>query len=243
METTSTLCDVCTQALTIDDKAAGGLLRNASDGTATLDVGNFKFDNCQSLQQNYLGQYPARKEDSGKDEFGWRPFLGGDYKVRETYATQNVERILSPPEMLELSTSSDGTCVFCKRLGEILLQYYGGCPWWQKPESKLRVTMRYEWQEYSWSTLDEKHQAETPHAEGSGREEEDEEEEEEDSPLQNAKSGKDSERMQREESQQLTGLAVFIHHPGLQATEVDVYKFDVHAWPGKTLHIVSLTGD
>lgn len=210
METENNLCLTCTQALTIDDKLAGGSVKSASDGTAMLDIGNFKLDIEESKS------YKPYAEEI-KDRTWFR--RGGDSSgrtqlFRPTYSGQDVERVVVPPGLPELSASMAGMCRFCKRLEALLRCNYSECHWWEDANAEICIVIRYEWSE--------------DHFIHNGREFEDS--------CENSGIpiwGKGPETLPWEKKQHLEHLAVHVRHPGLEDSSPDRYTFEVGAWPGR----------
>lgn len=116
MDTDSNLCVACTQALTIDDKLAGGSVKSASDGTAMLDIGKFALD-LQSARFLNLSRLDFGTEENIDRtqwfEAGW-DYAGRASLVRPSYSGQDVERVVVPPDLSELSASMARVCRFCR---------------------------------------------------------------------------------------------------------------------------------
>lgn len=154
------LCGLCLQALTIDDQLAGGTMRvNASDGTSILDISGFAHNDWERNRININGVREERvfdkqrKED--REEFGkcrgYSPCLcAGDGR----------ERLVTLPEMPEISGSAVGPCPFCSTLRALFIAQYAEHSWWNEPGSTLRFSIQYEWGEYR-SILDGEDEAVT----------------------------------------------------------------------------------
>ncbi|OJD28904.1 heterokaryon incompatibility protein [Diplodia corticola] len=144
------LCDLCLQALTIDDKLAGGTVTEAPDKEApVLDLSGFAPQQWTREDQKGLRHSRVRKR-SETDEFGWTHHGFGPFekwRLRGTCAGNNHERSATPPTLPELAGSADQNCLFCSRLTELFYEQYGEKSWWNLSDSRLRFSMQYEWEE------------------------------------------------------------------------------------------------
>ncbi|KAI9643582.1 hypothetical protein NHQ30_008203 [Ciborinia camelliae] len=143
------LCNLCLQALTIDDKLAGGAVIKASDGTTALDFSRFTFTNSWASQW-VRGIRFSRCLDThqDRDKPGWH---GSKFNQDlNLCAGKNYERCVTLPTLLELSEPAAKRCRFCSRLKDLFCEQYDECSWWKKtcPRSRLRFKMQYEWQGY-----------------------------------------------------------------------------------------------
>lgn len=210
MDAEDNLCVACTQALTIDDKLAGGSVKSASDGTAMLDIGKFTLDR-QSAQFSSLSRSDFDTEETIDRtqwfEAGW-DYAGRLILIRSSYSGQDVERVVVPPDLSELSASMARVCRFCRRLEALLRCNYSKCDWWQDANTRIRILIHYEWSEtrfnHNGGPLD--HSCEK-HACG-------------------------PETLPWEKFQKLEHLAVYVRHPGLEQSTPDRYTFEIGAWPG-----------
>lgn len=216
METENNLCAACTQALTIDDKLAGGSVKRASDGSAMLDIAKFKPDVQHSRFHN-LGWLHVDAETT-RDHTHW--FVsGGDcagrtHLGRPSYSGQDVERVVVPPGLPELSASVAGICRFCKELETLLRGNYSECDWWQGANARIRILIHYEWSEdrviHNGITFDsESEEGRIP------------------------RWGKGPETLPWEKRQHLEHLAVYVRHPGLDHSGPDKYRFEIGSWSGR----------
>lgn len=216
MDTEDNLCVVCTQALTIDDKVAGGSVKSASDGTAMLDIGNFKLD-LQLLRFLNLSRSHVDAENN-KEPTQWfrtgSDCAGRTSLVRPSYSGQDAERVVVPPDLPELSASMAGICRFCERLEALLRCNYSECDWWRDANTRIRIHIHYEWSEYSFSH-DERTFDDSCEEYGIPR------------------WGKGREKLPWEKAQYLEHLAVYVRHPGLEDSMPDRYTFEIGAWPGR----------
>lgn len=210
MDAEDNLCVACTQALTIDDKLAGGSVKSASDGTPMLDIGKFTLD-LQPARFSSLSRLDFDTEENIDRtqwfEAGW-DYAGRTSLVRPSYSGQDVERVVVPPDLSELSASMARVCRFCRRLEALLRCNYSKCDWWEDANTRIRILIHYEWSE-----------ARTTHA-GSARDHSCE------------KHACGTETMPWEKLQELKHLAVYVRHPGLEHSIPDRYTFEIGAWPG-----------
>lgn len=210
METENNLCAICMLALTIDDKAAGGSVKSASDGTAMLDIGKFKLD----IQASRLYRPYAEKSEDHPQWFKRGSDRSGRTDLfRPSYSGQDVERVVVPPFLPELSASMNGMCRFCKRLEVLLHCKYSECHWWEDANARIRVLIRYEWSEdrfiHDGTRFDDICEKYSIPRWGKGRE-----------------------TLPWEKTQHLKHLAVHVRHPGLEESSPDQYTFEIGAWPG-----------
>lgn len=150
--TNSELCELCLQALTIDDQLAGGTARvNTSDGTTTLDLSGFA--------RNYWSRRPRRGirqerrlDSHGKEQGNTRGSGTDSTEHRSKYswfcAGNQHKRLVTLPWMFELSASAVGTCCLCSRLRALFIDQYAKTSWWDEHGSTLHFTIQYEWTEY-----------------------------------------------------------------------------------------------
>lgn len=213
MDTDNNLCVACTQALTIDDKLAGGSVKSASDGTAMLDIGKFTLDLQPSRFLNLFGSHVDAKENI--DHTQWfkagSDCSGRTSLVRPSYSGQDVERVVVPPGLSELSASMARVCRFCRRLEALLRCNYSKCDWWEDANTRIRILIHYEWSEARFSHDGSDHDCEK-HA--------------------CTRWGEGPETLPWEKLQKLEHLAVYVRHPGLEHSNPDRYTFEIGAWPG-----------
>lgn len=201
--TSNALCDLCLQALTIDDKLASGALTNAyNDGETALDLSGFTRIEWRTSDRPDRGlRYSRRKEKREPDEYGWiwegeRTLEDGTSDIwhcRRAAAGNNHERLVTPSTLPELAKS----CVFCSTLREIFYQEYDESPWWKLPDSMLRFQMQYEW----WELRTTKE--------------------------------REGKVVKIELEQRLECLAVIVRHPGLNPGYIDAYEFEIGSKPGE----------
>lgn len=211
METENNLCVSCTKALIIDDRLAGGSVKSASDGTAMLDIGAFKFDVQSSRFSGFQNEdnpqwFKVNSDRSGRTRF-----------VRSSCSGQDVERVVVPPDLPELSTSMAGNCRFCKRLEVLLRCNYRECDWWTDANTRIRILVHYGWSEDRFSCNggifdDACEEYGIP------------------------RWGEGLEKLPWEKTQHLEHLAVYVRHPGLEDSIPDRYTFEIGAWPGKLVN-------
>lgn len=206
------LCDLCLQALTIDDQLAGGAKSvNPSDGATSLELSGLPYKDWRVL--DIVGPRTQRllfttTLQLSRDEQRW--VWSGCHGLREVQdlgrsfcvGDQRLRRV-TLPEMLEISESAVGTCRLCSRLRALFMEQYQECSWWGGNGSALHFTMQYEWSE--WCSVRD-----------------------------------DEDPAQVQPGTQLNdGLAVLVFHPGLARDTADVFQFDVVAWPGRFLRVLS----
>lgn len=215
MEAESNLCVACAQALAIDDRLNGGSVKSTSDGTATLDIGSFKFDVQASRLYNFSGEHADA--ETIKDHTQWfetsRDCAGRTYLRRQSYSGRDIERVVVPPALPELSASVSGNCRFCKKLESLLRCKYSDCDWWESANATIRIIVHYEWSEFRVI-----HDGTTFNV---SREE-----------LGIPRWGQGLETSPWEKSQHLEHLAVYVRHPGLDDSRPDQYTFEIGSWPG-----------
>lgn len=128
------LCRLCLQGLTISDQAAGGTTQERElDGktTSTLDLAGFM--NNYWKRRTPIGF--RRKLAYYEDPITPRGFCAGDQH----------ERLVTLPMMPEISESAFGTCRFCSIIRALFVEEYAEHSWWNKPGSRLRFIIQYEW--------------------------------------------------------------------------------------------------
>lgn len=157
------LCDLCLQALTIDDKLAGGTVYENTGGTTGLDLCGFTLNHWKTTTRP--ADFEVREERSsinlylkdGKDLSGTVSSTEdsiSDWKWTAMFCAGNHhERLVTLPGMLELSIlSAAGTCRLCSRLKVLFIEQYGERSWWNEHASTLRFIMRYEWGKHGEAT-------------------------------------------------------------------------------------------
>lgn len=199
------LCELCLQALTINDELAGGTTRvNTSDGTTTLDVSGFTQNNFITRLHGGFRQKRSLPFPDGdeNDASGWSRTQSppGPYNPARRYrrfcAGDRYERLVTLPSMPEISTSAVGACCFCSRLRALFIDQYAEKSWWNEDGSTLSFTIQYEWTQHRII------------------------------------SDAEDETTMPPPNQSLKGLAVIVNCPDRDSSWVDVYQFDVVAWPG-----------
>lgn len=171
IDTNNDLCNLCLRALTINDQLAGGTTRvDTSDGTTTLDLCGFvhhAWTSTGSVGIEKTRLFDPRTKD-GRVAPGWVnetiPVIGprpGMNQSRMVRATDNHERLVTLPGMLEISQSASASCRLCSRLRDIFRKQYAERVWWNESSSILRFTIQYEWSEYR-TVLDGEDEATTP---------------------------------------------------------------------------------
>lgn len=130
------LCRLCLQALTIDDQAAGGSAQTSKlDGKTTISL------DLAGFMQNYWQRRPP---------IGPRQYISyyDNPNSPAFCAWKQHERLLTLPEMPEISQSAVGTCRFCSTIRALLIERYAERSWWSEPGSRLYFTIQYEWCNY-----------------------------------------------------------------------------------------------
>lgn len=205
------LCELCLQALTINDQLAGGTTRvNTSDGTSTLDISGFAHNDWEITkkigireERVFKSQERGRRDGSG---FLNRSALLSDPQKRirqrrQFCAGNQQERLVTLPHMPETSASVVGPCRLCSRLRALFVEQYSKSSLWNEQGSTLCFTIQYEWSEYR------------------------------------AISHGEDEATMPLPSQILDGLAIIVTFPGQYVGKADVYQFDVVAWPGTSYFV------
>ncbi|KAL1641889.1 hypothetical protein SLS58_005724 [Diplodia intermedia] len=113
----NTLCELCLQALILDDARAGGSIQESPDGASTaLDFSGFATDEFNSYS-GVENRYEVYRDRWRKvDQFGW----------------QNDH-------------STDVPDSYFRLLKQLFLEEYQQKPWWQAPSSIIRFRIRYGW--------------------------------------------------------------------------------------------------
>lgn len=140
------LCDLCLQALTINDQFAGGTIyENTDDGTTGLDLCGFALNHWKVVKDSPLDRIEVR-EGRFSINSCLRDYTKGIEWTEMFCAGNHHERLVTPPGMLELSLlSAAGTCRLCSRLKVIFIEEYGELYWWNEHGSVLHFTIQYEW--------------------------------------------------------------------------------------------------
>jgi hypothetical protein len=143
------LCELCLQALTLDDARAGGSVIMPTTTAAHPALGFFKFDNGPSSYETVAG-------DSWLREYHLRSstYSSSDEDIedgpahRPCIADMVLERSTIAPALKELASqtkSGFGTCQFCQILRDIFTKTYHKRTWWETEGRCIRFRIRYEW--------------------------------------------------------------------------------------------------
>lgn len=213
------LCEHCSQALIINDQLAGGTLQvNASDGTTTLDLSGFKHNDWIELRRSGFRQQRSIFSDAKemRDEHGW-----GNKSPVLSNQHRHIRQHLRFCAGNQLERR-----VTVPWMLEISASSFGPC----RLCSRLRALFIEQYANSSWwnehgSILRFTMQYEW-------------------SEYRSLYDGEDEPTIPPSQ-QSLDGLAVLVTCPGQAYNEVDVYQFDVVAWPGMSsfVELLIASGD
>lgn len=118
----SSLCKLCSDNLVLDDAKAGGLLKTSPDGTSNTLYFPEQERQCDRKEKTLPYSY----------------WIGGN----------DYSRVVTSPDLPELSEPAQKGCRFCAALKSALLDRYGDQEWLTSSTLKIKLTIEYQWEGY-----------------------------------------------------------------------------------------------
>lgn len=199
------LCDLCVRALTIDDQLAGGAKSvNPSDGATSLELSGLRYNDWRMVER--VGPRTERLSASATRQN--RDAHG--WVWRGCHGPRQV----SNQWLFFCAGDHYERCVRLPRMLEISEPATGTC----RLCSRLRALFTEQYEECSWwldtgSALKFTIQYEW-------------------SEWRSVREAQEQAQIPHR-AQLIDGLAVLVFHPGLESDRVDVFQFEVVAWPGR----------
>jgi hypothetical protein len=142
------LCELCLQALTLDDARAGGsvIISTTTAAHSALDLSKFETD--EWLYESGTGHHWEHGYKLSSCDNRSRSDIKEGLGRRQCIAAMAPERTTIAPALKELisnSKSGFGACQFCQALKDILTKTYHSRSWWRTEGRCLRFRIRYQW--------------------------------------------------------------------------------------------------